>query len=111
MVTEPELRAALPHVARTGLPLLVHAELPEPVDAGTRQLASADWSRYSTYLQSRPDEAELSAIRFVISLCRHFHFRMHSFHLPTNHDVGMLRFAHSEALPATIEACQHSPHS
>ncbi len=27
MVTEQELRAALPHVARTGLPLLVHAEL------------------------------------------------------------------------------------
>ncbi len=26
MVTEAELRAALPHVARTGLPLLVHAE-------------------------------------------------------------------------------------
>src|SRR3979490_339842 len=27
MVTEQELRAALPHVARTGLPLLVHADL------------------------------------------------------------------------------------
>ena len=28
MVTEQQLRAALPHIARTGLPLLVHAELP-----------------------------------------------------------------------------------
>src|SRR6267142_3442727 len=33
MVDEKELRAALPHVARTGLPLLVHAELAGPVDA------------------------------------------------------------------------------
>src|SRR5712691_7713145 len=60
MVSEQELRAALPHVARTGLPLLVHAELPGPVEAATQRLAGADWSRYSTYVQSRPDEAEVS---------------------------------------------------
>src|SRR6266436_5299702 len=57
MVTEPELRAALPHVARTGLPLLVHAELPGTVDEATRHLQNqnADWRLYSTYLQSRPE--------------------------------------------------------
>src|SRR6202045_282369 len=60
MVTEPELRAALPHVARTGLPLLVHAELPGPIDEAQLRLQSADWRRYSTYLQSRPEEAELA---------------------------------------------------
>ena len=65
MVSEEDLRAALPHVARTGLPLLVHAELPGPVDAATEPLAHADWKSYATYLQSRPDEAELSAIRTV----------------------------------------------
>ena len=110
MVTEPELRAALPHVARTGLPLLVHAELPEPVDAATRQLASADWSRYSTYLQSRPDEAELSAIRLMIFLCREFHFRLHIVHLATSHALGMLRSAKSEGLPVTVETCPHYLH-
>src|SRR5258707_15088511 len=65
MVTEPELRAALPQVARTGLPLLVHAELPGPVDEATRRLRDADWSRYFTYLRSRPEEAELSAIQLL----------------------------------------------
>ncbi len=74
MVTEAELRAALPHVARTGLPLLVHAELPGPVNDATERLQNqnedADWSRYSTYLQSRPEEAELAAIRLLLSLCR-----------------------------------------
>src|SRR5216117_2819518 len=44
-VTEPELRAASPHVEQTGLPLLVHAELPGPVDMATCQLAQADWSK------------------------------------------------------------------
>ena len=70
MVTEHELRAALPHVVRTGLPLSVHAELPGPVEEATARLAQADWSKYATYLQSRPDEAELSAIRLMLSLCR-----------------------------------------
>src|SRR5258707_6002885 len=65
MVTEPELRAALPQVVRTGLPLLVHAELPGPVDEATRLLREADWSRYFTYLRSRPEEAELSAIQLL----------------------------------------------
>ncbi len=69
MVREADLRKALPHVARTGLPLLVHAELPGPVDGATERLQDADWRRYSTYLQSRPDEAELAAIRLMLSLC------------------------------------------
>ena len=34
----------------------------------TAALANADWSRYATYLQSRPDEAELAAIRLMLSL-------------------------------------------
>src|SRR6516162_6102738 len=42
MVTEPQLRAALPYLARTGLPLLVHAELPGPIESATKSLARAD---------------------------------------------------------------------
>src|SRR5467141_4300987 len=99
MVTERELRAALPHIVRTGLPLLVHAELPEPVDEAARQLSDADWRRYSTHLQSRPDEAELSAIQLMISLCREYHFRLHIVHLATSQVLDMLRAAKSEGLP------------
>ena len=83
MVTEPQLCAALPHVARSGLPLLVHAELPGPIDAASEKLASADWRRYETYLQSRPDGAELAAIRLLLALCREYGFRLHIVHLAT----------------------------
>jgi allantoinase len=79
-----QLRGALPHVARTGLPLLVHAELPGPIDAATEKLARADWKRYATYLQSRPDEAELAAIRLLLALCREYGFRLHIVHLSTS---------------------------
>jgi allantoinase len=110
MVDEKELRAALPHVARTGLPLLVHAELPGPVDVATHRLAEADWSEYATYLQSRPDEAELSAIRLMFSLCREFHFRLHIVHLATSQALDMLRAAKSEGLPVSAETCPHYLH-
>jgi allantoinase len=110
MVTEQELRAALPHVARTGLPLLVHAELPAPVDAATKRLAGADWTKYSTYLESRPDEAELSAIQLMISLCREFHFRLHIVHLATSRALNLLRDAKSEGLPVSVETCPHYLH-
>ena len=110
MVNERELRAALRHLARTGLPLLVHAELPGPVDAATRRLAGADWSKYTTYLQSRPDEAELSAIQLMISLCREYHFRLHIVHLATSQALDMLRAAKSEGLPVSVETCPHYLH-
>src|SRR5580692_9323109 len=74
MVTEAQLKAAAPHVARMGLPLLVHAELAGPIEAAAPALKDADWRRYNTYLRSRPDEAELAAIRLLLKLCREYGF-------------------------------------
>ena len=110
MVTEQQLRLALPHVARTGLPLLVHAELVGPIDRATAALAGADWRRYSTYLQSRPDEAELAAIRLMLSLCREYGFRLHIVHLSSSHALPELRAARAEGLPVTVETCPHYLH-
>lgn len=110
MVTERDLRAALPHVARTGLPLLVHAELAGPVDAATAALAGSDWRSYATYLRSRPDEAELSAIRLLLSLCREHRFRLHIVHLSTCEGISILRAARAEGLPVTVETCPHYLH-
>jgi allantoinase len=107
MVTEPQLRAALPHVAKTGLPLLVHAELPGPIERAERELAHADWRNYETYLRSRPDEAELAAIELLLSLCREFRFRLHIVHLASSQAIAMLRRAKAEGLPITVETCPH----
>ena len=110
MVTEQQLRSALPHVARTGLPLLVHAELPGPIDRATEALASADWSCYSTYLQSRPDDAELAAIRLMLSLCGEYGFHLHIVHLSTSQALQELRAARSEGLAVSVETCPHYLH-
>jgi allantoinase len=110
MVTEEDLGAALPPLARTGLPLLVHAELAGPVDAATERLANADWRRYRTFLQSRPDEAELVAIRLMLSLRRQYDFRLHIVHLSTSQALPELRAAHSAGVPLSVETCPHYLH-
>jgi len=110
MVCEQDLRRALPHVARTGLPLLVHAELPGPIEAAAAQLGDQNWTRYSTYLQSRPDEAELAAIRLMLSLCREYRFRLHIVHLASGMALEMLRSARAEGLAVSVETCPHYLH-
>lgn len=110
MVTEQQLRTALPAVARTGLPLLVHAELPGPIDSATETLAHADWRKYSTYLQSRPEEAELAAIRMLLALCREYGFRLHIVHLSASSALPELRAARSQGLQASVETCPHYLH-
>jgi allantoinase len=110
MVCEQDLRKALPHLAKTGLPLLVHAELPEPIDEATNRLQHEDWICYKTYLQSRPDEAELAAIELMLSLCREFRFHLHIVHLATARALEMLQAARAEGLPVTVETCPHYLH-
>jgi allantoinase len=110
MVAEEDLRAALPHLARTGLPLLVHAELAGPIDSVTERLGDADWKCHATYLRSRPDEAELSAIRMMLSLCREYDFHLHIVHLSTGTALEDLRDARAEGLSVTVETCPHYLH-
>lgn len=110
MVTEEQLREALPYVAQTSLPLLVHAELPDCIDAATKNLEKADWTQYLTYVRSRPEESELSAIKLLISLCREYKFRLHIVHLSGSQALPVLRAARLEGLPISVETCPHYLH-
>ena len=110
MVTEKQLREALPYVAEAGLPLLVHAELPDCIDAATKNLEKADWTEYPTYLQSRPEESEVYAIELLISLCRDYEFRLHIVHLAASEALPALRAARLEGLPVSVETCPHYLH-
>jgi allantoinase len=107
MVDRAQLEAALPAIACSGLPLLVHAELDGPIAAAAAGLTNSDWRRYATYLASRPDEAELEAIRMLIGLCRQYGFRLHIVHLATALALPELRAAKDEGLPITVETCPH----
>ncbi len=110
MIDQQQLEAALPFIAESRLPLLVHAELAAPIDDATKKLNNANWQKYATYLLSRPDQAELEAIRLMIHLCRQYGFRLHIVHLSTALALKELQAARSEGLPITVETCPHYLH-
>ena len=106
-VGEAELRAALPVIARTGLPLLVHAELPGPIERATAGLAGRDPRAYATYLASRPPAAEVEAIRLVLRLAATARCRVHIVHLATADALPELRAARDRGESVTVETCPH----
>ncbi len=99
MVTGAQLEAALPALARTGLPLLVHAELPELL------LPLASEERYERYLDSRPDQSEVEAVRLVTSLGRKYGARIHIVHLSSADALPV-----PDDLAVTVETCPHYLH-
>jgi len=106
-VDEADLRLALDKLRGSGLPLLVHAEVAVPVNVATEALnaAHADWRKYSTYLASRPDEAELEAIALLIRLAEEFKTPIHIVHLASAKALPMLADARQRGLPITVETC------
>lgn len=107
LLNQTKLRAAIPVLAELGLPLLVHAELPGPIAAAAKSLAGKDFRKYKNYLASRPDAAELAAIRLLITLCRKFRAPIHIVHLATALGLPLIRAAKAEGLPITVETCPH----
>jgi allantoinase len=102
-VTETDLRTAFPALARTGLPLMVHAEDPAKLADGP-----AGGSRsYADYLASRPPEAERSAIALVISLMGECPTPVHVVHLSSANSLPLIRDARAAGLPITVETCPH----
>jgi allantoinase len=108
-VDEADLRLALAKLRGTGLPLLAHAELSGPVDAATKSLneAGADWRKYSTFLASRPDAAEVDAIEMLIRLAEEFLTPIHIVHLSSARALPLLAAARDRGVPVTVETCVH----
>src|SRR5689334_21485413 len=80
-VSEADLRAALPELTAIGAPLLVHAELPGPIEGAMEKVGADQPSRHATWLASRPREAENQAIGLLVRLAREFGTRVHIVHL------------------------------
>jgi allantoinase len=108
-VDEADLRLALARLRGTGLPLLAHAEIADPVNAATEALnaSGADWRKYSTYLSSRPDAAEVEAIALLIGLAEEFETPIHIVHLASAQALPFLAEARERGVPITVETCAH----
>ena len=108
-VEEADLRAALEKLRGSKLPLLVHAEVPGPVNSSTNALNAndADWRSYSVYLASRPPLAEVQAVEMLMRLANDFSTPIHIVHLSAAQALPLLTSAKRYKLPITVETCVH----
>jgi allantoinase len=108
-VTEEDLRAAMRELSKLQSLLIVHAEMPAPVEeASARQAASGrDPRSYQTFLSTRPKEAEDEAIALVLRLSRETGTRVHIVHHSSATALPMLRAAKKDGVPVTLETCPH----
>lgn len=98
-----QLGVALKEIASFGGLLIVHAE-----DAAVLEAAPHPPSRaYADFLLSRPDEAELAAIRRLLDGARETGCRVHVLHLSSARALDLLADARAEGLPVTVETCPH----
>jgi allantoinase len=95
--------AAMAEVASLGALMLVHAEDPAVIEA------HGSWSsaRYTDFVASRPELAEVVAIQRVIEAVRHHGTRTHVLHLSSARALDAIAAARAEGLPLTVETCPH----
>jgi len=108
-VTESDLRAALPTLARRAVPLLVHAEDPRHLVGAVATADPPNPARpsYQSYLSSRPPRAEREAVELMIRLAREFGAHVHIVHVACGESVEAIARAKTDGVCITAETCPH----
>jgi allantoinase len=109
-VTEAELRPAMQALAKLDALLIAHAELPGPIDEAMEKEVIGEGlapTRFSTFLRSRPREAEDEAVALVIRLSRETGARSHIVHHSSSNSIDALREARRQGVRITAETCPH----
>jgi allantoinase len=107
-LTERDLRETMPELAALGATLIVHAELPGPIEAAcAKQLDHTDPRRYGAFLNTRPRAAEDQAIELMIQLSREFGTAVHIVHHSSAGALVMLREAKNAGVKLSVETCPH----
>jgi allantoinase len=101
------LRDVCHALAHLNAVLLVHAELPGPIEAAAPNLRELDTRSYATWLRSRPRAAENEAVALLIEMARQCGTRIHVVHLSSADALPVLRQARAAGLPITVETCPH----
>lgn len=103
-VSEKEIDAAMPVIAKYGLPLLVHCEI---FKKEVNNKFSDFPNSYRYYLESRPKQWENDAVDLMIKLCRKHHCKTHIVHVSSAEALIKIQKTKEEGLPLTAETCAH----
>ena len=102
-VGSPELKRAMPILARHEVPLLAHAELATNSEAA----AMSDVRSPIEFARSRPEEWEANAIDLLLGLSGKFSCSVHIVHLAAASCLEKIRDARTSGSAVTVETCPH----
>jgi allantoinase len=106
-VGEDDLRAAMPVLAELGAPLLAHSEDPRIIESAGKSAAKLPANKYSSWLASRPREAENRAIELLVRLATAAKSRLHIVHVSSAEALEIIRIARATGWAITAETCPH----
>jgi allantoinase len=106
-VDEKTLRAGMGRAAKLDLLVAVHAESEKMTSALTGSARATGKSAVRDYLESRPIEAELEAIRVAIDIAAETGCRLHIVHVSCGRGVALVAEARGRGLDVTCETCPH----
>ncbi len=106
-VNEDDLLAAMPVLAALGAPLLAHSEDPTIIECASKAAAKLPAKKYSSWLASRPAEAECKAIEFLARLAAAMKARVHIVHVSSAAALELIRKAKAAGVSITAETCPH----
>jgi allantoinase len=109
-VTEDDLRGAMPVLSELDAVLIVHAEVPGPIERALKASSPnghQDVTQYQTFLRSRPRSAENEAVEMIIRMSREFRTRVHIVHHSSADALPSLRAAKQAGVKISAETCPH----
>jgi allantoinase len=101
------LKRGMEIAARWKLPVGVHAEDNTMIEALVRKKRSAGGKSWRDYLESRPVEAELAAIRVALDLAGETGCVLHVVHVSCAEGIEMISAAKKKGVNVTAETCPH----
>jgi allantoinase len=106
-VTMSILREGMKRAADLDLLVAVHAESQEMTQKLTAEKKSKGETSFLDYLESRPVEAELDAIKSAIDLAAETKCRLHIVHVSCGRGVALIAEARARGVDVTCETCPH----
>ena len=94
-------------VAKTGLPLAVHAEDKATIDSNTQALKRAKRDDLKAFLQAHSEQAELKAVDRVLRLSAEAKARLHVCHVTTKESFKRITAAKQSGQKVTCEVTPH----
>ena len=101
------LKRGMKIAAACGLPVGVHAEDDEMTQALAEERRSQGKIGWRDYLDSRPVEAELRAIRVALELAGETGCDLHIVHVSCPEGIDLIQEARERGIRVTAETCPH----